>query len=429
MKKLKYFLTSLLLVLVSIVACGCGAVGLTTELSSSGQVRTTLAVALDGLDNVQRRNLYELLVKYSASLNESYKENLTALYANLYDYDQLNLDTVDKQFQWIKTQDTRFLTSDNFEIEPKKNWSIATDFSSFETFSIQLSFASVYGYIMFFCPKAFIYNAERKAVVVNSDVYMSLADTPVSVLDYEKIENTFTTTYLETCAPFLYNLQEPYLTKPLSLASNSKNYSTGTPLVEVACDLLGVNAQDAQYYFGFSTPYKRLHTDGTKNDAGVYVWSFGNSISGTIKLWRNTANQAMWYVVCLSCGMLVFVVGGVTCAVVKRKKTKKGMAALANIQQMVMTSSDGDKTLATDENETTHGKNMSKNETDIVGNMPQNEDYSLANDNQHNTPVSMNVLGEGAGELHDEVQKNLKDKEEKYKNKKSSKKSKKIEKE
>lgn len=429
MKKLKYFLTSLLLVLVSVVACGCGAVGLTTELSSSGQVRATLAVTLDGLDNVQRRNLYELLVKYSASLNESYKENLVALFANLYDYDQLNLDTVDKQFQWIKTHDTRFLTSDNFEIEPKKNWSIATDFSSFDTFSIQLSFASVYGYIMFFCPKAFVFNAERNAVVVNSDVYMSLADTPVSVLDYEKIENTFTTTYLETCAPFLYNLQEPYLTKPLSLASNSKNYSTGTPLVDVACNLLGVNAEDAQYYFGFSTPYKRLHTDGVKNDSGVYVWSFGNNISGTIKLWRKTANQAMWYVVCLSCGMLVFIVGGVTCAIVKRKKTKKGMAALANIQQMVMTSSSGDETLATDKTETTHGENMSQNETDFVGSMSQNKDCLWTNDNSNGDPKNINVLGKDAGELHEEVQKSLKDKEEKLKNKKSSKKSKKIEKE
>ena len=120
MKKLKYILTSIFLVLVSVVACGCGAVTLVTELSSAGQVRCTLSVSLSGLNNPQRRNLYELLVKYGGSLNDAYKENLVALYGNIYDYAEKNLDTLDKQFQYVKTQDTRFLTSDDLKLSQRK---------------------------------------------------------------------------------------------------------------------------------------------------------------------------------------------------------------------------------------------------------------------------------------------------------------------
>lgn len=423
MKKLKYILTSIFLVLVSLVACGCGAVTLVTELSSAGQVRCTLSVSLSGLNNPQRKSLYELLVKYSDSLNDAYKENLVALYGNIYDYAEKNLDTLDKQFQFVKTQDTRFLTSDDFEIEPKKNWAMANNFSSYDRFSIQMSFASVYGYIMFFCPKAFTYDEARNAVVIDRDFYTSLSDTPVSVTDYEVIEKTFTVTYLETCAPFYYNLQEPYLVKNITISADSKSYTQGTPLVETVCDLLGVSSDEAHYLFGFSTPYKRLHANTSKNDMGIYVWDFGNNLSGTIQLWRKTANQAIWYVISLACGILVFAVGGTICAVIKRNKTKKGMNALQNIQHFVTTTDNLDK-------DTTQKDTLSQNDKKV----------NISTIDDKNSPENHTIVektktivqeNESYGELHDEVQKALGEKEDKMTKKKTRKikKSKKNEKE
>lgn len=419
MKKLKYILTSIFLVIVSLVACGCGAVTLVTELSSAGQVRCTLSVSLSGLNNPQRRSLYELLVKYSDSLNEAYKENLVALYGNIYDYAEKNLDTLDKQFQFVKTQDTRFLTSDDFEIEPKKNWAIANDFSTYDYFSIQMSFASVYGYIMFFCPNAFTYDEVSGAVVIDRDFYTSLSDTPVSVTDYEVIEETFTVTYLETCAPFYYNLQEPYLVKNITISADSKSYTQGTTIVEAACDLLGVGEEDAHYLFGFSTPYKRLHANTDKNEMGIYVWDFGNNISGTIQLWRKTANQAIWYIISLACGIVVFAVGSTICAVVKRNKTKRGMNALQNIQQFVAANDNLDENTPQNDNLSQFDKKIDISTIDDKKNTIVEKSKTIVQEN-------INYSG-----LHDEVQKALGEKEEKMTKKKSvrNKKSKKNEKE
>ena len=408
---------------VSLFVCGCGAVTLQTELNSAGQVRCTLDISLSGLTNPQRKNLYELLVKYSDSLYNAYEENLITLYGNVYNYEELNLDTPQKQFNYVITQNTKFLTSDNFEIEPKKNWATPNDFSSYENFSIQMSFASIYGYIMFFCPKTFTYDLSSNAVVIDRDVYTSLSDTPVSVLDYETVEKTFTVTYLETCAPFYYNLQEPYLVEDIQISSKVEKYSASEKLVDVVCDLLGVDSKDAEYIFGFSTPYERLHADGTKNDDGTYVWNFGNNISGTVQLWRTIANQAPWYIISLACGILTFVIGGIVCVVVKRKKTKKGMTALQNIQQFVKIN---DVNADEDQNIFQNNKDISKNNEEI--------NFSVENNKNDDEDVEKNeILQEnwGNGELHDEVQKALGEKEKKLTNKRTrtTKKSKKIEKE
>ena len=333
MKKLKYFLTSILLVFVCLFACGCGATTLTTELSSNGQIRCTLTVSLDGLDNTQRKNLYELFVKYGDSLNEAYKTNLATLYGNIYNYSELNRNTIEDQQKYVKLQNPKYITDDKFTIEPVKQWALDNDFSSYDTFSIQMSYASIYSYVLFFCPNAFEYNSAQNDIVINKQVYSSLVDTPINVTNYSKQESAFWTAYIETCAPFYYNLQQPYLVSEL-VFSNGTVYHAQTNLVDVACDLLGVNKEQANYMFNFSTPYKRLHTDGTQKADGTYEWQLGSNISGRIRMWRISANQSAWYLFALLAGIIVLCIGGGVCAVVKYVRTQKGMTALKNIQSL-----------------------------------------------------------------------------------------------
>lgn len=333
MKKFKYILTSILLALVCLFASGCGTTTLKTEINPNGEVRCTLVVSLDGLNNDQRNDLYELFVKYGESLNNAYKTKLATLYGNIYNYAELNLDTIEKQQKYVKLQNPKFLTDDKFTIEPAKQWALNNDFSSYDSFSIQMSYASIYAYVMFFCPKALEYDANQKDIVINKQVYTSLVDTPINVLNYEKQNSTFWTAYIETCAPFYYNQKEPYLVEDIAF-SNGESYSSGTKLVDVACDLLGVSKEQANLMFNFSTPYRRLHTDGTQKEDGTYEWQLGSNISGNIKMWRFIANQTMWYLFALLAGIVVLCVGGIICAVVKYTRTQKGMNALKNIQSL-----------------------------------------------------------------------------------------------
>ncbi len=361
MKKFKYILTSILLAFVCLFASGCGTTTLKTEINPNGEVRCTLTVSLDGLEGTQRKNLYELFDKYGKSLNKAYKTNLATLYGNIYNYAELNLDDIEKQQKYVKLQNPKFLTDDNFTIEPKeKTWD--NDFSSYDSFSIQMSYASIYAYVMFFCPKALEYDANQNDIVINKQVYTSLVDTPINVLNYEKQNSTFWTAYIETCAPFYYNQKEPYLVDDIAF-SNGESYSSGTKLVDVACDLLGVSKEQANLMFNFSTPYRRLHTDGTQKEDGTYEWQLGSNISGNIKMWRFIANQTMWYLFALLAGIVVLCVGGIICAVVKYTRTQKGMNALKNIQS-----------LESADAKTVNETNKSVNQTQNIQKPTQNSD-------------------------------------------------------
>lgn len=363
MKKFKYILTSILLALVCLFASGCGTTTLKTEINPNGEVRCTLTVSLDGLEGTQRKNLYVLFDEYGKSLNNAYKNNLATLYGNIYNYAERHLDDIEEQQKYVKLQNPKFLTDDGFTIEPReKTWD--NDFSSYDNFSIQMSYASIYAYVMFFCPKALEYDANQNDIVINKQVYTSLVDTPINVLNYEKQNSTFWTAYIETCAPFYYNQQEPYLVDDITVSN--KSYSSGTKLVDVVCDLLGVSKEQANLMFNFSTPYRRLHTDGTQKEDGTYEWQLGSNISGKIKMWRFTANQTMWYLFALLAGIVVLCVGGIICAVVKYTRTQKGMNALKNIQSLE--SADA-KTF----NET----NKSDNQTQNIQKPTQNNSSSL----------------------------------------------------
>ncbi|MBR1985213.1 MAG: hypothetical protein IKA31_05660, partial [Clostridia bacterium] len=86
----------------------------------------------------------------------------------------------------------------------------------------------------------------------------------------------------------------------------------------------------------FSTPYKRVHSDGnvtsTKNGY-THSWTLGG-IDGKVSVWRTYANSPAWYVVAGSIGILMVIVGFVVIKIVNDHKKRKGMKALKQIENL-----------------------------------------------------------------------------------------------
>ena len=87
--------------------------------------------------------------------------------------------------------------------------------------------------------------------------------------------------------------------------------------------------------FSFSTPYKRVYSDGVfsqTHEGYTHTWQLEN-INSPIKLWRNYANQLPWYILAGGAVIIGTVIAFVVVWFIQKVKRNKGMKALKKITE------------------------------------------------------------------------------------------------
>ena len=109
--------------------------------------------------------------------------------------------------------------------------------------------------------------------------------------------------------------------------------SSGDKLVDVIKDSCGFSEEEVDYYFSFSTPYKRLHSSGEIDATGsgyTHTWALG-SVNSKVQVWRNYANYAPWYALAIVISLVGLIVCFIVVKIVNNAKKKKGMKMLEKI--------------------------------------------------------------------------------------------------
>ena len=325
----KLFL-SIFIILISFFMLACSPIKLTTTQHSSGQVTMTIEVDVSSLNVHDRGTAYYIASHYFAPLNNAYISNLIEIFSNIYDFKTLNIQTEEGKYAYIIQNHSQFLAG--AEISPSAE-SFSIDFT---TIKIDFSFMSIYAYLMYFYPDAFIYNESTNSIAINSEEYASLIDIPISSISVEEVEHLFTIDNIQKCSPFSYNGKEPYLLE--SVVIEGTRYEKGTKVVEVICQEFNLNSEEAEYLYTFITPYSRVHSDGTissNNEGKVHTWNLGNNINGVISLWRTTANYVSYYVLGAVIGIIVLGVGSLLIFINYKKKKKDNMDLLKKVDELM----------------------------------------------------------------------------------------------
>lgn len=305
----------------------CSPVKMSTTQYASGEISTEIEFDVSTLSgtgiNSQKQKAYELVSAYHNQIVSAYKTKLVDLFDNIYK-DNASWQTMgqDSKFAFIISAYPRFYACDKDTnklvggaVTPNATQSVAEA----TTIKVEIAFKSIYAYLAFYCPSAYKYDAETKNIVIDKDFYSTLIDTPIMVLDDTTEATFFATKIVETCSPFFYNKEEP------KLLSQYKTYSAGTSVVDVAKTELGLSDEVAKYVFSFTTPYSRLHSDGEitrTQDGYTHTWAWENDIDGQIKVFRNYANQVVYYGIALIVGGILMAVA-IVLSIVKNRKSKK----------------------------------------------------------------------------------------------------------
>ena len=341
--KFKLILLSVLCLLVPFFIVACSPVTLTTKQNNNGIIQMSLEFDLSYLEQTGKTGkAVQIASLYTESLIDAYLSNFYTLFSVQYPDKLLgfNLPTT--------TQNEKlaiiFKDFPNFAIYPQdipsEGENIMGEFKFVirqeNTAKVQISFFSIYAYILFFYPKAYT-NDETGAVVLNSSEYGSLIDVPVTTVDYESQQKLFTTSIVQTCSPFSYNGEQAKLLEDM-IVINGKSYQTGELLTDVIVGELNLNEQEAKYVYNFITPYSRVHSDGIKTNTEegiVHTWDLGNDINGVIKLWRTSANQVAWYVLGIVLGTIIIVIGLIIILPKNKKKKETGIELLQKVDDLV----------------------------------------------------------------------------------------------
>lgn len=341
MKKLKKLLLCVFMFLISFTMFGCASVNLDVIYAQKQDnygnqyniVTADMNIKLE--TTTYWASIHSLTKEYFNQLNNAYENNIVSLYSNVYDFDALDTsedksmyDETREKYDYILSKTlNRYLVI--YENEEDKE-EFKADLKA-KTINIKKEFISIYGYIMYFYPSAFEYDAEKNAVVI-SDSYKSLIDIPIGG-GFEQEENLFTIRSIQYCTPFYYNGQEPTFLEDDVLVG----VTAGQKLVDALSSKTGKTESDLQKLgFSFSTPYKRVHSDGTVSQTKngyTHSWTLGN-IGSTVSVWRTYANSPAWYVIAGCVGILMVVIGFIVVKVVNDAKKKRGMKALKQLDQL-----------------------------------------------------------------------------------------------
>lgn len=299
----------------------CSPITMSTTQYASGQILFEMSFDVSTLSSQDKQKAFDLVEAYHNQLTYAYKKNLTDLFGNYYiDKPLWNTMSVEQRFEYIKKTKSfsNFIACNTGENEIVGGI-VSTNTPSIEEateINVQIAFTTIYGYLAYFCPRAYKFDEETRNIVINSEEYSTLIDTPIMVMD-NKTENTFfAKKIVETCSPFYYNKEQP------KLLANYKDYVAGTSLIDVVKGEFGEIV--ASYVFSFTTPYSRLHSDGTiesVEDGTKHTWTF-DSLDGSAKVYRNYANQVVYYVIGIVGGLILMAVA-VAISISKTKRNKR----------------------------------------------------------------------------------------------------------
>ncbi len=316
--------------LLSFSIFGCSNITLQTVQGKNGNIVSSLTFDASDLSTSEKQTVYNFTREYCDQLIDAYKDNIITLFSNIYDFEELGINDDNAKMSHIilEHQNFNLLAGD---IEFSKTYAEFTTADD-ATLTVSIGFVSVYAYMMFFCPNAFAYNELSNTVKFDGAKYAMLIDVPVTPSDYQKDENLFMTTHLQTCVPFSYNGEEPALLQ--SYTTSTKTHPVGTTLVDAICEELGENAENAKFLFDFVTPFSRLHSNATQYQDGAnyhHIFDLGSNINAEVIIWRTYSNYAPWYVVALCLGLLLVGATFLVLFINKKVKTKKSLETLNKI--------------------------------------------------------------------------------------------------
>lgn len=332
MKKLKKVLLCICLLFVCIMSFGCSTVTAHTTLKSNGAIVASFDIDLSEMPT-DRRKVYQVVKEYYHQLDKAYEENILSLFSNLYSgVDSFVNDTsTASKLSYIAARNSSYLVSDTTQIPTDDN------LGECKFIYLEKTFASIYAYLFYFYPNAFEYNAELNKVKVKND-YNSLVDIPFNST-YEEESGLFVDKMIQTCNPFYYNGKEPEFLygKTIIGSGLTLTVAAGDKLTDKLAEAIGLSSpEDVELIFSFSTPYKRVCSDGVfsqTQEGYTHTWQLEN-VNSTIKLWRNYANYLPWYVVAGGAVVLGTIIAFVVVFIVQKAKQNKGMKALKKIAEL-----------------------------------------------------------------------------------------------
>ena len=328
MKKFKKFLLCMCLLFVSVLSFGCSTVTMHTTLKNNGSIVASFDIDLSEM-STDRRKVYQVAKEYYHQLDKAYEDNMLELFSQVYsDVDAfVNDNSTASKLSYIVARNSNYLVSDTTQIPTDDN------LGECKFIYLEKTFASIYAYLFYFYPNAFEYNAEQNKVKVKED-YHSLVDIPFNST-YEEENGLFVDKIIQTCNPFYYNGKEPEFLygKTIIGSGLTLTVAPGDKLVDKLAEATGKTAQEVELAFSFSTPYKRVYSDGVfsqTHEGYTHTWQLDN-VNSTIKLWRNYANYLPWYVLAGGAVIVGTVIAFVVVFIVQKAKRNKGMKALKKI--------------------------------------------------------------------------------------------------
>lgn len=321
MKKLKNFLLCFVLIICSLFFLGCSKVKLSTTLTSNGAISTSIEVKLENVSS-NRTTIYQIFKEYYTQLDRAYEDNLLYYFSQVYDSEAFNSFDRKTKLEFILNNNIYYLVGNTEDYSRK-------DLDNYSYFYLKKDFASIYAYLMYFCPSAFSYDIEENRIHI-SNSYHSLVDVPMpGDGEIEESGNIFIKKYIQDFCPFYYNNNEP----EFLYSSTFLDIEQGEKLKDVIINKCGFSKEEVEYYFSFTTPYKRLHSFGQTeitSSGYTHTWSLG-SINSKIEVWRNYASYAPWYAFVIVVGVFGLVFAFLILKIIKNVKRKKGLKMLEKI--------------------------------------------------------------------------------------------------